>query len=125
MKIAITAQGKTLDAAVDSRFGRASYFIVVDTETMDYEVIENGGVQSAGGAGIGAAQAVIDAGVQAVLTGHCGPNAFRTLQAGQVRVYTGIGGTVQQAVEQYLGGQLRPDEAANVQSHAGMEPQNG
>jgi len=74
MKIAITSTGKTLDSQVDPRFGRAAYFVIIDNETMDFSVIENESVAAAGGAGISSAKVVIDTGVEAVLTGNCGPN---------------------------------------------------
>ena len=72
MKIAVTSTGKTLDSQVDPRFGRAACFIIIDTETMDFSVIENSNVAAAGGAGISSAKAVIDTGAQTVLTGSMG-----------------------------------------------------
>lgn len=119
MKIAITATGKTMDSPVDQRFGRAAYFVVVDTETMDFAVIDNENIAAAGGAGISSAKAVIDAGAEAVLTGNCGPNAQRTLSAAGVRLYTGVTGTVAEAVELFKGGKLTEAEGPNVQSHFG------
>jgi predicted Fe-Mo cluster-binding NifX family protein len=109
-----------MDAQVDPRFGRAAYFALVETETMAYEAVENGNVAAAGGAGINAAKAVIDAGAQAVLTGNCGPNAERTLRAGQVKLYTGVEGTVAAAVEQFKAGALTEATGPSVDSHAGM-----
>ncbi len=119
MKIAITATGKTMDSPVDQRFGRAAYFVVVDTETMDFVVIDNENVAAAGGAGISSAKAVVDTGAEAVLTGNCGPNAQRTLSAAGVRLYTGVTGTVAEAVELFKGGTLTEAEGPNVQSHFG------
>jgi len=119
MKIAITATGKTMDSPVDQRFGRAAYFVVVDTETMDFAVIDNENVAAAGGAGISSAKAVVDTGAKAVLTGNCGPNAQRTLSAAGVRLYTGVTGTVAEAVELFKGGKLTEAEGPNVQSHFG------
>jgi predicted Fe-Mo cluster-binding NifX family protein len=119
MKIAITATGETMDSPVDQRFGRAAYFVVVDTETMDFAVIDNENVAAAGGAGISSAKAVVDAGAEAVLTGNCGPNAQRTLNAAGVRLYTGVTGKVAEAVELFKGGKLTEAEGPNVQSHFG------
>lgn len=119
MKIAVTSVGKTMDAQVDPRFGRAACFVVVDPETMEFKAVENGNVD-AGGAGINAAKVVIDAGAKAVLTGNCGPNAERTLHAGNVRLYTGVTGTVADAVEQFKAGKLTEATGPNVQSHSGM-----
>ena len=119
MKIAITATGKTLDSQVDPRFGRAAYFVIVDTETMSIETIENQSVAAAGGAGISSAKTVIDAGAQAILTGNCGPNAHRTLTAAGIKLYTGLGGTVAEAAEQFKSGKLTETDGPNVQSHFG------
>ncbi|MBN1392900.1 MAG: NifB/NifX family molybdenum-iron cluster-binding protein [Sedimentisphaerales bacterium] len=119
MKIAVTSTGKTLDSQVDPRFGRAACFIVVDTETMEFSVIENESVAAAGGAGISSAKAVIDAGAEAILTGNCGPNAERTLTAAGVKLYTGATGTVAEAVELFKSGKLTEAAGPNVQSHFG------
>lgn len=121
MKVCVTSQGGGPDAAVDPRFGRAAFFVVHDPDTGELHVIENAGPSSGGGAGISAAKQVIDAGAGAVLTGNCGPNAFRTLRAGNAQVYTGVGGTVREALEAFEAGKLTPDSQASVDSHAGME----
>jgi predicted Fe-Mo cluster-binding NifX family protein len=118
MKIAISSQGRTLDAQVDQRFGRAACFVLVDTETMAFDVVENSGGE--GGAGIAAAKSVIDAGAEALLTGNCGPNAERTLRAGGVKLFTGVSGTVAEAVEAFKSGTLVEASGPNVQPHAGM-----
>ncbi len=120
MKIAITSTGKTLESDVDPRFGRATYFLIVDTETMGFELIENTNVAAGGGAGINSAKTVIDAGAQAVLTGNCGPNAHRTLAAAGVKLYTGLQGTITEAVEQFKAGMLKEASNANVEPHSGM-----
>lgn len=119
MKIAVTATGQTLDSQVDQRFGRAEFFIIVETETMDFSVIENSNVAAAGGAGISSAKGVIDAGAEAVLTGNCGPNAERTLSAAGVGLYTGVAGTVAEAVELFKSGNLTRATGPNVQPHFG------
>jgi len=121
MKIAVTSTGKTLDSPVDQRFGRTAYFLIFDTETMDFSVIDNENVAAAGGAGISSAKAVADAGAQAVLTGNCGPNAQRTLSAAGVKLYTGVTGTVRQAVELLKNGELTEAASPNVQAHFGID----
>jgi predicted Fe-Mo cluster-binding NifX family protein len=121
MKIAITSTGRTLDSQVDPRFGRAACFIIIDTETMDFNVIENENVAAAGGAGISSAKLVIDAGAQALLTGNCGPNAERTLTAGGVKLYTGATGTVAEAVELFKSNKLAEATGPNVEPHLGMD----
>jgi predicted Fe-Mo cluster-binding NifX family protein len=92
VKIAISAAGPTLDAEVDPRFGRCQYFIIADTETTDFEVINNASAMSSGGAGISAAQMIADKGVEAVLTGNCGPNAYQVLSPAGIKVITGVSG---------------------------------
>ena len=90
MKIIITSQGKDLNSEVDPRFGRCQFFIILDTETNDFEVIENPNIHAGGGAGTQAAQTVAEKGAEAVLTGNVGPNAFMTLTAAGIIVYTGV-----------------------------------
>jgi predicted Fe-Mo cluster-binding NifX family protein len=121
MKIAVTSTGQTLDSLVDQRFGRAAYFIVTDTETMDFTVTENTNVNAAGGAGINSAKVVTDTGAQAVLTGNCGPNAERTLRAAGLKLYTQATGTVAQAIELFKNGLMTEAHEPNVNSHFGMD----
>jgi predicted Fe-Mo cluster-binding NifX family protein len=120
MKIAVTATGKSIDSKVDQRFGRAAFFIIADTDTMDFEVIENENTAAAGGAGISSAKTVIDAGVEAVLTGNCGPNAQRTLRAAGVKLFTGITGTVEPVIELFKKGELTEANGPSVKEHFGM-----
>ena len=120
MKIAITSAGSDLNSNVDPRFGRTPYFLIVDTDTMQFEAIENPNVNAMGGAGIQSAQLVANKGVEVVLTGSCGPNAFQTLQAAGTKVITGVVGTVSEAIERYKSGQLNPITGPNVGSHYGM-----
>jgi len=124
MKICVTAQGKTLDDQVDPRFGRCQFFIVVDTDTLDFEAIENQSAQFSGGAGIQSGQLMASKGVKAVLTGNVGPNAFQTLTAGGIKIYTGLSGKIRDAVEKYKGGSLKPTENPNVGSKFGMPGKN-
>ena len=119
MKIAITATGSSLDAEVDPRFGRCQYFIIVDPETMQFEALENSAAMAGGGAGVSAAQTIASKGVEAVLTGNCGPRAFATLSAGKVKVYTAVRGTVRDVVEKFKAGELQPAGEASVDAHFG------
>jgi predicted Fe-Mo cluster-binding NifX family protein len=121
MKIAVTSVGAAMDSQVDPRFGRATYFALIDSETMAFQATENANVAAAGGAGINSAKAVIDAGAEAVLTGNCGPNAERTLRAAGVTLYTGVTGTVAEAVEQFKAGKWQEATGPNVQSHFGTD----
>lgn len=106
MKLAVSAQGPDLDSALSPVFGRCPYYIVVDTDTMDFQAFLNPAMGAGGGAGIQAAQLVASQGVGAVLTGNLGPNAFQVLQAAGLPVFTIQGGTVREAVEAYKAGQL-------------------
>jgi predicted Fe-Mo cluster-binding NifX family protein len=119
MKIAVTSTGQTMDSQVDQRFGRTAYFIIFDTETMVFRAIENENVAAAGGAGISSAKTVIDAGAEVVLTGNCGPNAEHTLSAAGAKLYTGVTGTVAEAVELFKSGKFTQAAGPNVQAHFG------
>jgi predicted Fe-Mo cluster-binding NifX family protein len=119
MKIAISATGSTLDVMVDPRFGRCQYFIYVDPETFQFEAAENSSAMAGGGAGIATAQAITAKGVEAVLTGNCGPNAYQVLSAAGVKLITGVTGTVREAVEGYKAGKFRESFQANVPDHFG------
>ena len=121
MKIGISATNNTLDADVDPRFGRCPYFLIIETDTMNVGAIINEGTQASGGAGIQAAQQIANIGVEAVLTGNVGPNAFQTLSAAGIKVYTGLMGSVRDAVQQWKNGELQQTEAPSVGSHGGMD----
>ena len=120
MRIAITASGPTLDASLDPRFGRCAYFLIVDTDTMDFEAVENPNAALGGGAGIQSGQLIAAKDVKFVLTGNCGPNAHETLSAAGIGVIPGCSGAVRDAVEQFKAGQLNTASAPNVASHSGM-----
>jgi len=120
VRIAVTASGPTLQDPVDPRFGRCAYFLVVDTESMRFEALENPNISLGGGAGIQSAQFLANQGVGAVLTGNCGPNAFQTLKAAGIALIAGVAGSVSQAVERFRTGELRPAAEPSVASHFGM-----
>jgi len=101
-KICITAKGKDLDSEVDPRFGRTQNFLIIDPETMEFEVLENPNIELAQGAGIQTAQLIASKDLAAVLTGSCGPNASRVLQASGIKVITGITGRVKDALSKYI-----------------------
>jgi predicted Fe-Mo cluster-binding NifX family protein len=118
MKIAISSKGKDLSSEVDPRFGRAAYLIIVDTDTMAFEVVDNAAnVNSFKGAGIQAATMVYDKGAEVLMTGYCGPKAFQTLQAAGVKVVSDISGTVAEAVEMLKSGKIEYTDAANADAH--------
>ena len=119
-KIAVTSTGPTLEETVESRFGRCAYFLIIDPNSLDFEPMENPNIALGGGAGIQSAQLMANEGVSVVLTGNCGPNAFRIFGAAGIQVITGITGQVRQAVERYKAEELSPTSGPSVQNHFGM-----
>jgi len=118
MKLAVTSTGKGLDANLDPRFGRAAYFIIVDPETMEFEVVENNqNLNLPQGAGIQAGKTIVDNKVDALITGHCGPKAFKVLRSAGTKVMTGAGGTVTDAIAQFNNGELEISAEADVEGH--------
>jgi len=118
MKIAVTSTGTDLDANVDPRFGRAAYIIIVDSETLDFEVLDNKeNVNALKGAGIQAASMISQNNAEILLTGFCGPNAFKTLQAAKIGVANDASGTVRDAVKAYLDGKLPLSDEPNVEGN--------
>ncbi len=118
MKIIVTSDGPGLTSRVDPRFGRARHFVRVDTETGEVSSHDNAqNFNAPQGAGIQAAQTVARLGAEAVLTGHVGPKAFTTLQAANIAVYTGVSGTVNEAIEQFKNGKFTPAAKADVEGH--------
>ncbi len=120
MKVAVTAAGPQLDAQVDPRFGRCPCFVIVETDDLSFEVLENVNQSLGQGAGIQAARAVAEHGVRHVFTGNCGPNAHQALSAAGIGVVLGCAGTVRQVVEQFKAGQLQPSATPNVAGHSGL-----
>ncbi len=119
MKVAVTSQGKDLTSEIDPRFGRAKWFLIIDTETGKSESYDNSlNLNAAQGAGIQTAKNVADWAAQAVITGNVGPNAFRTLNAANIRIFlTGNNTTVQEAIDAFEAGNLKEVDQANVQGH--------
>jgi predicted Fe-Mo cluster-binding NifX family protein len=122
MKIAASASGPSLEDLIDPRFGRCACFLIIDTGTLDFEVIENSSKNLSGGAGIEAAQRVADQGVTHVLTGRCGPNAEKVLSAANIRIVDGCDGTVREAVERFRAGPVASAQRPPVSGTAAPEP---
>ena len=117
MKICITSTGTNLDAPIDSVFGRARYFLLVDSETLEVEAVEN--VPSAHGAGVQASQTMVEKAVGAVLTGNVGPNAFQGLTAAGIQIFIGAKGTGRDALAAYKAGTLETTSEPTSRGHGG------
>lgn len=119
MKIAVTSKGTNLDSQVDPRFGRAAYILIVDTPGLEVEVLNNSeNVNAFKGVGIQAAVMVSNKGVKVLLTGFCGPNAFKTLEAAGVKVAVDVSGTVRDAVKAFNEGKVSFADGANIEGHS-------
>ena len=120
MKIAVSSSGSGLDSLVDPRFGRCAYFIIAETDDMSFEAFDNENLALGGGAGIQSAQFVASKDAKSVITGNCGPNAMQTLSAARVEIFLGNSGTVKEAIEKYIRGDIKASNTANVADHYGM-----
>jgi predicted Fe-Mo cluster-binding NifX family protein len=120
VKAVITATAPTPEAPIDPRFGRAAHLILFDTKTRTFTPL-NGATDpnAVQGAGIQAAQAVADSGAAALVTGNCGPKAFRALNAAGVTIYLAADMTVAEAAERLADGRLQPAQGATVPAHGG------
>lgn len=118
MKIAVTSSGDSLDSPLDPRFGRAAKFIIYDLDAEAFEVVDNAqNLNAPQGAGIQAAQHVVNAGVGGLVTGHTGPKAFKVLSAASVPVFLAPQGTVKDAIAAWRRGDLSPISEADVEGH--------
>lgn len=118
MKVAVCTVDQGLEAELASRFGRCNYFVIIDTETMDVNAIPNTGGKTGEGAGVQAAQTLINEEVEAVIGANFGPNAFMTLKYAGIKVYNGKG-IVSEVLEQFKNERLQEMEHSNVPKKAG------
>ncbi len=118
MKIVVTSTGESLESNVDERFGRARYYIIYDTDTRGYETVDNSEVMnSPQGAGVQAATNVASYGADVLITGHCGPKAFQALSAADIKIVTGVSGSVGDVIEDYVKGGYQNSESPDVEGH--------
>ena len=119
MKIAITSKGTGLDSEIDPRFGRAGYILIVDTSSLKVEALDNSkNVNAFKGAGINAATMVSNKGASVLLTGFCGPNAFKILDAAEIKVSNDISsGTVRDAIKAFNEEKVSFADTANTEGH--------
>jgi predicted Fe-Mo cluster-binding NifX family protein len=114
MKIIVSSKGKCLTDEIDQRFGRCAYLIVYETDSGEFEGLENSSVALSGGAGIQTAQTVISKGATAVISGSFGPNAYNTLKAVNVEMYSDTGGKVIEVINRFKEGKLQKIEHAGT-----------
>lgn len=118
MKLAISTSGNDMDSQMDMRFGRAEKFMIYETTSGEYRIVDNDqNLNAVQGAGIQAAGKVIDEGVASVITGHCGPKAFQMLKESDIRVYTSGKISVKAAIERFRTGCLKTIKTADVEGH--------
>jgi predicted Fe-Mo cluster-binding NifX family protein len=118
MKIAFTTSGADLNAPLDNRFSRAPKFLVYDLDSKSFEVIDNQqNLNAAQGAGIQAAETVVRLGVKCLVTGHCGPKAFRALSTAGIKIFNTNAPTVGAALERYQAGELVEAYTGDVEGH--------
>ena len=117
--ICVSATANNLDAALDPRFGRCAYFLIVEPKNMQFTAIPNNGPDATGGAGIQAAQLIADSGAKTVITGNVGPNAFKALSAAQIDIITGASGSVREVIEKFKNGEYHKTTAPTVGGHFG------
>lgn len=118
MKIAFTTSGDSPVAAIDSRFGRAPKFLIYDLDDDSFTMIDNDqNLNAVQGAGVQSAETVARSGAKALITGHCGPKAFRVLNAAGIEIYTSDARTIDEALNQYRSGKLTAATSADVDSH--------
>lgn len=120
MKICISAFGKDPDSEVDPQFGRCNYFLIIDPDEGSVTSIKNPGSEASSGAGIRAAEAVVGARVDTLLTGSVGPNSFSVLSEAGIEIYSGVRGTVSSSLREYQSGKLPILKSPNASNHSGM-----
>ncbi len=120
MKVAISAAGASLDSPVDPRLGRARFFIIYELDDDSFRLVENNFAQASSGAGIQVTTFLVNEGVEAVITGNVGPNAYRVLQQAGVKVYPGAAGTVREAIQAFKEGGLSAAQNPSVGAHFGV-----
>lgn len=120
MRIVIPATGVDLDATTASVFGRCSTFIIVDPDTLEFEALPNPAQSASGGAGVQAAQTVLQYNIQAVIAPRLGPNAFRVIQAAHIPAYVLKGTSVRETIAAFKAEQLTLIETPGA-GHNGMK----
>ena len=122
MKVGISSTGKSIEDNVDARFGRCSYFLIVDVENKEIKnvkAIENTAAGQMGGAGIAASQIVADEKVDTIITVNMGPRAFQVFQQFNIKIYQGQG-KVKDVIKEFIDGKLKEITDSTGPQHMGL-----
>ncbi len=120
MKLLVTAEGKELESNIDPRFGRAQWFLLIDTEDGLISAHDNSDARVAmQGAGIQAASCAIGLKPDAIISGNIGPKAFTALSQAGIKIFIGASGSVSDAIKAFKNGKLKEAQSPNVQGHWG------
>jgi predicted Fe-Mo cluster-binding NifX family protein len=122
MKVVVSSSGDSLDSPVSPVFGRAEYYLVVNTEDLSSVSLSNPATGQSSGAGIKAAQFILEQKPDALISSNIGPNAFQVLSAGSIECYTASGGSVSEAINAFKQGQLNKIGSPTAASHSGLKP---
>ncbi len=106
MRIAIPIDEKSLDSNVCVSFGRTPYFLIYDANTKESVFLDNSAAASAGGAGIKAAQTIVDDKADVLLTPRCGENAADILKAADIKIYQTTTATARDNIAAFIAGKL-------------------
>jgi predicted Fe-Mo cluster-binding NifX family protein len=118
MKIALATHGDSLESELDQRFGRSPKFLIYDQDDGSFVIMDNSqNLNAMQGAGIQAAQNVVNSGAGVVITANCGPKAHRVLTEAGVKIYSTTAKTIAEAIKLYLENKLPPADSPNVEGH--------
>ncbi|OFZ23414.1 MAG: hypothetical protein A2202_05840 [Bdellovibrionales bacterium RIFOXYA1_FULL_36_14] len=118
MLIAITSTGKEINSQMDARFGRAKFIIIYDSDNLSFTAHDNNlNLNANQGAGIQTAQNIIELGATVLITGNCGPKAFRVLEVGGIKIFTAPNLKINDAIKMYQENKLTELTNSNVEGH--------
>lgn len=117
MKIVLPVEDRSIDANVSTHFGRTQYYLAYDDTTREYDIVENTASMSQGGAGIKAAQTVVDLGAEVLITPRLGENAAEVLRAAGIRLYASVEGTAFTNISRMMKGELETLEEVHPGFH--------
>lgn len=106
MKLIIPVENNEESTKINSSLGRAPYFYFINLETQDIEFIENDAVNSSSGAGVRAAQNIINSGANILITPRCGEKAGNVLDSSDMKIYMSQGDDISKNIQLYKEGKL-------------------